>query len=524
MTRLTEVLRKNVLTCILLGMRTSLRHLHSSKDKKHLSSYGTLGVAGAVADEEAVRQAGGSWNQFEKLMEQRKMTVKMYESDMETEDDQTDLEDLVILEHTDDVDIEKLGTNHVVRITITHLIHWIVLRLTLCNNFSHFLCFSYQQNLDSSSLLVTVDDDVAADASHIPSDELASSLLGADEDPIIPSDAASSSSSSSSSSASSAASTPSRSTRSHRRPARHSKADNFMKSLFESDFKHIETLKLLPSQLEKATGENESLTRTLGLFSSSFIFRTMAPRVFYNLRVVAGVSERRYYDAMNPAVFLANAAETVRTSEGRSGSFFCFSPDRRFILKTIPEAEFNQLMKSLRYYYNHINYHRQSMLMRILGAHSIKLANASSLYVIVMENMFSNTSTPIHEIYDLKGSWIDRGEPEALNSGAAPTTAESAKKVLFLPIQLVAGGLKTIGSALSGADDSQKRGIRIKKDNEVRQAFNIGASRIDPIMEQLHVIFTILSNCQPASSDRVFSSSLGDFFSIDTQMHSSYHH
>jgi hypothetical protein len=100
----------------------------------------------------------------------------------------------------------------------------------------------------------------------------------------------------------------------------------------------------------------------------------------------------------------------------------------------------------------------------------------------VMENMFSNPETPIHEIYDLKGSWVDRGESDTKSD----TERSSAKKVLFLPIQLVAGGLKQIGTALSGGSSSGGGGIRIKKDREVGRTFRIGALRADPLMEQLY--------------------------------------
>jgi hypothetical protein len=330
--------------------------------------------------------------------------------------------------------------------------------------------------MGDSVMRVTVEDDISADSSSIPTADLTSSIISNDnESPRGEKQDALSASMM-------MERQQKQSMHPHKRPVRRARADQFLIPLTENDFKQIEILKLIPSQLEKATGDAEELTRSLGLFAAAFIFRTMAPRVFYNLRVLAGITEKRYYDALNPVTFLANAAETVKTSEGRSGSFFCFSPDRRFILKTIPEAEFNQLMRSLRYYYNHIEYHRQSILMRILGAHSIKMSNSSSLYVIVMENMFSNPETPIHEIYDLKGSWVDRGESDTKSD----TERSSAKKVLFLPIQLVAGGLKQIGTALSGGSSSGGGGIRIKKDREVGRTFRIGALRADPLMEQLY--------------------------------------
>lgn len=447
MTKITEVLRKNVLTCILLGMRTSLRHLHSSR-AQHPGRGSEPGPMAGMSDDE-YREAGTSWEQFESLMKRRKLSVKTYESDMETDHD-SELEDAIFIEN-----VSANGDE-----------------------------LEDPLSPEESGFRISVESDFSADVSSIPSADLSASAFLA-----APSDMDSPKLSESANIEQQQQRQKKTSTQPHKRPSRRSRADQFLRPLFEADFKQVELLKLLPSQLEKATGENEQLTRSLGLFASSFIFRTLSPRVFHNLRVLAGVTERRYYDALNPVVFLAQAADTIRSSEGRSGSFFCFSPDRRLILKTVPEAEFSQLFKSLRYYYNHIDYHRNSILMRILGAHSIKMSNSSSLYVIVMENMFSNPATPIHEIYDLKGSWIDRGEPAANGHDEVSTDrASGARKVLFLPIQLVAGGLKQIGTMLSGGG-GESRGIRIKKDREVARAFQVGQANAEPLLEQLCAIF-----------------------------------
>jgi hypothetical protein len=45
---------------------------------------------------------------------------------------------------------------------------------------------------------------------------------------------------------------------------------------------------------------------------------------------------------MSPTKFLAKVLESPKFADGgRSGSFFCFSPDGKYIIKTIPEAEFS---------------------------------------------------------------------------------------------------------------------------------------------------------------------------------------
>jgi len=54
---------------------------------------------------------------------------------------------------------------------------------------------------------------------------------------------------------------------------------------------------------------------------------------------------------LSPVEFLSKDAARPQKSDGRSGSLFCFSPDRKFIIKTIPDHEFQTLVSILPYYY-----------------------------------------------------------------------------------------------------------------------------------------------------------------------------
>ena len=54
--------------------------------------------------------------------------------------------------------------------------------------------------------------------------------------------------------------------------------------------------------------------------------------------------------ALSPESFLGNL-QNQKFSEGRSGAFFCFSPNKNFILKTISHSEANVLKEILPSYY-----------------------------------------------------------------------------------------------------------------------------------------------------------------------------
>ena len=100
------------------------------------------------------------------------------------------------------------------------------------------------------------------------------------------------------------------------------------------------------------------------------------------------------------------------TSTGKSGSFFYYSADSKFTLKTIQQAEFTFLKKILPAYHKHLNDHPTTLIIRVFGLHKIKYRLAHSIlhkyvYFIIMSNVF-HTRKEIHTRFDLKGSTYNR--------------------------------------------------------------------------------------------------------------------
>ncbi len=59
------------------------------------------------------------------------------------------------------------------------------------------------------------------------------------------------------------------------------------------------------------------------------------------------------------------------TSAGKSGSFFYYSADGKFILKTIKKEEFTVLLEILPRYYAHLKKYPKTLLCRFYGLHKI---------------------------------------------------------------------------------------------------------------------------------------------------------
>ena len=93
---------------------------------------------------------------------------------------------------------------------------------------------------------------------------------------------------------------------------------------------------------------------------------------------------------------------------GRSKAFFIFSPNKRFIIKSCTAEEIAVAQRLSSDFATHFEAFPQSFLCRILGAYKLSM-HGNSFYFFVMENLFWSSESLIHERYDIKGSWVNRG-------------------------------------------------------------------------------------------------------------------
>jgi hypothetical protein len=134
-------------------------------------------------------------------------------------------------------------------------------------------------------------------------------------------------------------------------------------------------------------------------------FNDFAPQVFRYLRSVWGIQDEAYVQSLRGNT----DAMVERYTEGRSSSWFYFSEDNKYIVKTLEESEARLLVRILPQYQQYMAQNPDSFLCRFLGLHSITLYNMPS-YFVVMQSVFL-TKKIIHEKYDIKGSWVDRSTP-----------------------------------------------------------------------------------------------------------------
>ena len=96
-------------------------------------------------------------------------------------------------------------------------------------------------------------------------------------------------------------------------------------------------------------------------------------------------------------------------SAGKSGSFFFFSHDNRFLIKTLRSSEKNKMLGMLDDYVAHIKQtDNKSLLARIYGIYTVKSNYFLDLDLMIMQNTSQIQKGCKKLEFDLKGSRISR--------------------------------------------------------------------------------------------------------------------
>ena len=120
---------------------------------------------------------------------------------------------------------------------------------------------------------------------------------------------------------------------------------------------------------------------------------------------------------------------------GKSGSFFFFSHDDRFLIKTMTNDDFNAFMKFFKYYFEHVNEFPNSLIARIYGVYQIEIEGMVPVYLLLMGNSKKIDNSYIQKIYDLKGSLIKRIVPEEVDHEVDFKNTSVLKDVNILNLQ-----------------------------------------------------------------------------------------
>ncbi|EGR32427.1 phosphatidylinositol-4-phosphate 5-kinase family protein, putative, partial [Ichthyophthirius multifiliis] len=184
--------------------------------------------------------------------------------------------------------------------------------------------------------------------------------------------------------------------------------------LYNRDFKVKYFFELLPKKIGQDKQQIYKVCK----------FQDYAPNVFQKIRALYNITDDEYLKSIGPDQLFSSLVKgdfnsfTQLTSTGKSGSFFYYTADGKFTLKTINRTEFNHLKQILKNYYEHLQNNKNTLIIKFFGLHKIKLRmkksmNEQIVCFVIMGNVF-HTRKYINEKFDLKGSKYGRITKQSL--------------------------------------------------------------------------------------------------------------
>ena len=114
-----------------------------------------------------------------------------------------------------------------------------------------------------------------------------------------------------------------------------------------------------------------------------------APKTFEKIRKLQNINDEEMLNSLDPA----NNIEQIQKSgegAGASGSFFFFSKDKKFIMKTMNQTEVLHLIRMLPAYYEHLDSYESSKIAKIYGIFTIRMDKFEAIHVMIMQNTMPN--------------------------------------------------------------------------------------------------------------------------------------
>ena len=130
---------------------------------------------------------------------------------------------------------------------------------------------------------------------------------------------------------------------------------------------------------------------------------------FRKLRGQGGITGDAILESLTPEKNRNNVFKAGEAS-GASGSFFFFSHDKRFVIKTMTKEEMaffrNRFQEG---YFKHFEQNPNSLISRIYGIYTVKMRGQAPVHLMMLAHTLRIESTDkIERIFDLKGSTVKR--------------------------------------------------------------------------------------------------------------------
>jgi len=106
--------------------------------------------------------------------------------------------------------------------------------------------------------------------------------------------------------------------------------------------------------------------------------------------------------------FVSKCATLEMSTNSKSGSFFFYTADMKYIIKTIGKDEKRLMVENMKDFVLHWTQNPDSLLNTVCGLFSMGTKGKPDTPFVVLRNIFPIDDTQIDEVYDLKGSTFGR--------------------------------------------------------------------------------------------------------------------
>jgi len=135
----------------------------------------------------------------------------------------------------------------------------------------------------------------------------------------------------------------------------------------------------------------------------TFKFKDYSPLPFAYLRRMFGINE---YEFLQSVCGTASFIEFI--SNAKSGQFFFYSSDGKYMIKTMTNSESKFLRRIIPHYFRHCTLNPNTMITKFYGMYRVKLYHLRRNVKFVVMNSVFDTDKPLQSFFDLKGSKLGR--------------------------------------------------------------------------------------------------------------------
>lgn len=155
----------------------------------------------------------------------------------------------------------------------------------------------------------------------------------------------------------------------------------------ENEFVQTDNIKKGPKQQKVVNDDQQdgSANQTMLTINEEVTIYEYAPKKFQEIREMDSIDKDKIKYSLS-AKRNRDQVFQAGESQGKSGSFFFFSHDKKFIIKTMYSTELKVFLEALPKYFEHLKNNPNSLIARIYGVFKVEMEDIETVNLLLMAN------------------------------------------------------------------------------------------------------------------------------------------